>query len=195
MLAKTLAMQRVFFYELHQDPNATYGMRIPVPAPLAMLQVVYSGSGSRDKALVAAFKKFDEAFALAQSSSPGRLTNAASAQPPYPAFAWMGIPGFIGDVPTTFSDDASFVTHLNLLRAGVAAKRYQHKHGRLPERLSALVPEFLPAVPEDPFSGKPLNAVHREKFGLVIYSVGFNQVDDTAGSEGVSAMDFRIIVK
>jgi hypothetical protein len=29
----------------------------------------------------------------------------------------------------------------------------------------------------------------------VIYSVGMNQVDDTAGSEGVSAMDFRIIVK
>jgi hypothetical protein len=50
-------------------------------------------------------------------------------------------------------------------------------------------------VPEDPFSGKPLNAVYRDKFGLVIYSVGLNQIDDTAGSEGVSAMDFRIIVK
>ena len=195
MLAKTIAMQRVFYYDLHQDPNATYGMRIPVPAPLAMLQVVYAGSGSRDKALVASFKKFDEALILAQSSSPDRLTNAASAQPPYPAFAWMGIPGFIGDVPSTFANEASFVAHLNLLRAGVAAKRYQQKHGRLPETLHALVPEFLPTVPGDPFSGQPLNAVHRSNFGLVIYSVGLNQIDDTAGNEGVTAMDFRIIVK
>jgi hypothetical protein len=56
MLAKTIAMQRVFYYELHQDPNAAYGMRIPLPAPLAMLQAVYAGSGFRDKALVTSFK-------------------------------------------------------------------------------------------------------------------------------------------
>jgi hypothetical protein len=107
----------------------------------------------------------------------------------------MGIPGFIGDVPSSFETDARFVAHLNLLRTGVAAKRYQRKHGRLPETLDALMPEFLAAVPVDPFSGKPLKAVHRDKFGMVIYSVGMNQVDDTAGSEGVTAMDFRIIVK
>jgi hypothetical protein len=40
--------------------------------------------------------------------------------------------------------------------AGIAAERYRVRFGRWPDALADLVPEFLPAVPEDVFSGGPL---------------------------------------
>ena len=44
----------------------------------------------------------------------------------------------------------------------LACRRYRARHGRYPDRLEELVPEFLDAVPLDPFDGNPLryNAEH-----------------------------------
>lgn len=49
-------------------------------------------------------------------------------------------------------------TRANLLSAaaGVACERFRLKHGRFPDALAELVPEFLPSVPVNPFDGKPL---------------------------------------
>lgn len=43
-----------------------------------------------------------------------------------------------------------------LARAGLAAARYRTKHGRYPDYLEQLVPEFLPAMPTDPRDGQAL---------------------------------------
>jgi hypothetical protein len=40
---------------------------------------------------------------------------------------------------------------------GVACERYRQKHGRLPQNPAELVPTFLPAVPLNPFDGKPIS--------------------------------------
>jgi hypothetical protein len=61
--------------------------------------------------------------------------------------------------------------------AAVAAERYRLRHGRWPEGLAALVPDFLPAVPLDPFDGQPLR-YHRLADGVVIYSVGEDGTDN-----------------
>jgi hypothetical protein len=60
----------------------------------------------------------------------------------------------------------------NLRCAFVAAalERYRRKHGRWPETLDALVPNYLPAVPTDPQDGKPLRFKRRPD-GVVVYSV------------------------
>jgi hypothetical protein len=47
-----------------------------------------------------------------------------------------------------------------LARAGLAAARYRGKHGRYPEHLEQLVPEFLPALPVDPRDGQALQIKH-----------------------------------
>jgi len=60
---------------------------------------------------------------------------------------------------------------------GVACERFRMKHGRWPESTAALVPEFLPAVPLDPFDKRPLR-FKRLDDGLVIYSVGQDRADD-----------------
>jgi hypothetical protein len=61
--------------------------------------------------------------------------------------------------------------------AALAAERYRKAHGRWPESLAALVPQYLREVPLDPFDGKPLR-LRRLSDGLVIYSVGLDGQDN-----------------
>jgi len=75
---------------------------------------------------------------------------------------------------------APFQANLALLRcaqAALAAERFRLAHGHWPDSLSTLVPEFLRAVPTDPFVGQPLR-FRRVNQGLVIYSVGADGQDD-----------------
>jgi hypothetical protein len=51
--------------------------------------------------------------------------------------------------------------------AAVAAERYRRHQGHWPERLEDLVPAYLPAVPANPFDGRPLD-YHREPDGVWI---------------------------
>jgi hypothetical protein len=63
-------------------------------------------------------------------------------------------------------------------RVAVAVERFRRDNaGGLPESLTALVPRFLPAVPQDPLSGAPLLYV-RDESSYTIYSVGPNGKDE-----------------
>jgi hypothetical protein len=66
---------------------------------------------------------------------------------------------------------------LRCLIVALAAERYRRAHGRWPEQLDDLTPELLPAVPLDPFDGRPLRCARLDD-GLVLYSVGFDGKDD-----------------
>ncbi len=69
------------------------------------------------------------------------------------------------------------VAQLRSTHAGLAVERFRMATGRFPDSLDALVPEYLDAVPVDPFDGKPLRLATTEK-GIVIYSVFDNLIDD-----------------
>jgi hypothetical protein len=72
-----------------------------------------------------------------------------------------------------------------------AALRYRNDHNAWPESLAALVPEYIAAVPEDPFTGKPLIYLI-EPNGIAVYSVGENLTDDGGdGFLGVPGMPVR----
>jgi hypothetical protein len=60
----------------------------------------------------------------------------------------------------------------------IALKRYQLKHGNYPPNLSALVPEFSPAISRDPVDGQPLRYRRNADGTFLLYSVGENGVDD-----------------
>ncbi len=78
--------------------------------------------------------------------------------------------------------------------AGVAMYRYRAAHGRFPEKLDDLVPEFLFEVPQDPFDGKPLRLKQAEG-GPVIYSIGPNMTDDGGvpiGKERTGDVTFKL---
>jgi hypothetical protein len=69
-------------------------------------------------------------------------------------------------VPRTKCTENVAVTATQLV---LALKIYDLQHGRLPDSLSELVPEFFPQVPLDDFDGKPFRYLPDKK---IIYSVG-----------------------
>ena len=63
----------------------------------------------------------------------------------------------------------------------MALELYQREHGKFPGRLKALVPEFIPAVPLDPFNHSGAEGglkYRREGDSYLLYSLGFNGKDD-----------------
>ena len=61
-----------------------------------------------------------------------------------------------------------------LAETALALAVYQARHGEYPQQLQALVPELLPRVPPDLFTGGPL-AYRRTKRGYVLWSRGLKQ--------------------
>ncbi len=76
-----------------------------------------------------------------------------------------------------FYDELVNISILRAAQAALAVQRYRLKNGKLPDSLSNLVPEFLEAVPLDPFDGKELRYKKLDS-GFVIYSVGEDLIDD-----------------
>jgi hypothetical protein len=66
---------------------------------------------------------------------------------------------------------------MRLLICDLAIRGYSLDRGRYPVKLADLVPDFLPEVPKDPFSGGPF-AYRPTPKGYLLYSVGVNGVDD-----------------
>ena len=76
---------------------------------------------------------------------------------------------------------------LRMLMVEFAVRLFDAKQQRLPTRIEELVPEFLPAVPLDPFSGNPL--IYRQAdSGYVVYSTGPNRTDDGGEFGDITAL-------
>jgi hypothetical protein len=66
---------------------------------------------------------------------------------------------------------------LRAAQAAVAAEQFRIDHVRFPESLEELVPDYLVAIPIDPFDGQTLRIKPTEQ-GIVIYSIDENLFDD-----------------
>lgn len=73
--------------------------------------------------------------------------------------------------------NALSIATLRCAKAAVGVEAFRLKHGSLPNNLAELVPDYLSAIPVDPFNGKPLLFKRLSK-GYVVYSVGENATDD-----------------
>lgn len=86
------------------------------------------------------------------------------------------VPGFTKSSCLVWQRIAEADADLRSTLALVACERYRLGHGRWPESLQSLVPEFLDKVPTDPFDGRPLR-YRRLPDGVVIYSIGPDHKD------------------
>lgn len=66
---------------------------------------------------------------------------------------------------------------LVLLRADFACRIYSQDHDRFPTQLADLVPDYLPTLPLDAYTGDPLR-YSRAGDGFTLYSVGRDRHDD-----------------
>lgn len=87
--------------------------------------------------------------------------------------------------------------YLRCAIVALASERYRREKQTWPEKIDQLCPQFLTAVPLDPYDGKPLRS-RRVKDGVVIYSVGQDATDnggnldrERLGSPGVD-LGFRL---
>jgi type II secretory pathway pseudopilin PulG len=102
----------------------------------------------------------------------------------------------------TMDRDAENSARLRTAATALAIERYRLKHdGKLPETFSVLVPEYLPTMPIDPFTGEAMQYRKRDK-GFVVYSAGADRQDDggvtTAkkrGASGASPADICFTVE
>lgn len=62
-----------------------------------------------------------------------------------------------------------------------ALERHWLRHRAYPERLDALVPEFLDRLSHDLFDGQPMRYRREGEQGFVLWSIGFDGKDDNAG--------------
>ncbi len=69
-------------------------------------------------------------------------------------------------------------TENRALIAFCAIERFRRQQQRFPDSLAELVPEFLSAVPQDPFIDRPLSLVYKDEGYYVIYGFGIDGKDD-----------------
>ena len=70
-------------------------------------------------------------------------------------------------------------TSADLARTAITLERCRLAHGEFPEKLEALAPQFIKEVPHDVIGGQPLH-YHRTADGkFILYSVGWNETDES----------------
>jgi hypothetical protein len=65
----------------------------------------------------------------------------------------------------------------DVARLGLALYAYRASKGRFPDKLDDLAPDFISAVPRDPFDGQAMK-LKRSGEGLTVYSIGPDMIDN-----------------
>jgi hypothetical protein len=81
----------------------------------------------------------------------------------------------IGNAVTKYARAQSSV---DLARVAIALERYRLAHGEFPESLAPLAPQFMEKIPHDIIGGQPLHYRRTDDGQFVLYSVGWNEMDD-----------------
>ena len=186
-MLRALMGERAMGVQAIRNPASAFGGGGP-PGPVAALV-------AGDHAVQLYLDWMDQVIAAARQPLPGRLDQVAAVE--------AGIRESLGGAsPITrlrstmpalllpalqaaMAAGARGNATAQVTAAGIAAQRFRLKHGKLPARLEDLVPGFLPAVPMDPFDGRPLRWVVKGD-ELVVYSIGRNRIDEggTRPAEG-----------
>jgi hypothetical protein len=88
---------------------------------------------------------------------------------------------------------AAMVTYLAADETIACLEAYRKERGSYPASLDQLVPDYLPDVPEDPWTGSPLiYRLSSERYTL--YATGPNCVDDGGATDGRGLMEPDLVI-
>jgi len=74
--------------------------------------------------------------------------------------------------------DLRVIGDLRCVETALAVERYRYWYKTVPKSLDELVPDFIAAVPPDPFDGKALRYKLSDSGGYTIYTIGEDGVDN-----------------
>jgi hypothetical protein len=194
----TLSYQRVFLRTLRMEE--AFGQRVFYDVAtgrlsLGELQAVQAVGQQPGPALTAAFAPVYRLFFLGEDLESHRGIvarwqqlaalpyyqskpswdgwEAAMKAQPTGLVTWDLVPAVSRCAETAARADAQH----DVLRLAVAVCRFRASHNRFPSNPSELVPDFIAAVPQDPFDGKPLR-MKKAEGKLVVYSIGPDAIDN-----------------
>jgi hypothetical protein len=126
--------------------------------------------------IAAAGEAYPDALARADRVEM-RLKSLAGSKNPLERYNHMFTLLIMPAMNATLQATARNLAHRDLVLCALSARQYQHARGELPASLAGLVPQYLPAVPTDPFDGQPLRFVAKPD-GVALYSIGRDLKDD-----------------
>jgi hypothetical protein len=100
----------------------------------------------------------------------------------------------VPDLEATLTVNASGTACRDLSLVAIAVERYRRNQGRLPEDLRRLVPDYLRAVPIDPFDGQSLRYIPGSD-RYTLYSIGRNRRDDGAVETDETDIVFQVLIR
>ena len=119
-----------------------------------------------------------------KSPSPGVLQEALMTKSERGAYVGKAVLRLLLPAVQTMQDASDRLEQMqNNLHIAFALGIFRAETGRYPTTLEQLAPNYLPSIPADRCSGKPLN-YKPSVDGYVLYSVGVNGVDN--GGHGVN---------
>jgi hypothetical protein len=124
---------------------------------------------------------FQQILAARQAAFPDRLQSADLIRQLAAEAKGRGLVvngSLLSALDNVVSREARSLANLRLAVTGLALEQFRAAHNRrYPASLSELAPNYLDAVPEDPFDGQPLR-YRTEGAGYVLYSIGPDLKDD-----------------
>jgi len=112
---------------------------------------------------------------LPEVSENGALTLEKMKRGPYTIFAKLLLPA----LENATRRSARMQVYVDAARIACALERSRLADGKLPDTLEALSPRFMNSIPTDVIDGKPLRYRLNADGSYVLYSVGWNQTDDS----------------
>jgi hypothetical protein len=101
--------------------------------------------------------------------------DSLSKRSPYNFFGTLYSPDFTRATKTLAFNQ----TLANQAQIVCALERYHLAHGNYPETLDALTPQFMEKIPLDLIGGQPLHYRRTDDGKFLLYSVGWNETDDS----------------
>lgn len=97
----------------------------------------------------------------------------------------------IPNLPRAGLQKGQETAYLELTRVALGLMRFKRASGTYPDTLDALVPSYLAALPQDPFTLKPF-IYRRDGDGYVLYSVGMDFKDDGGKDKDMEDLVWRM---
>jgi hypothetical protein len=202
-LVRAVAGHRCLFLGVFKEPQAVSRHRFSRVPPAALLEV-YDAVGLAAWEGTIFLDHMEECLRIAQLPAFQRPAAIDGEDAHYWRGRRRGLWGLVDarSLPTMMRYDLKYVAQLEVAKVLLAVERYRLAHASLPETLDRLVPDYLAAVPADPFDGAPLR-YQRLTRGFVVYSVGEDGKDDggrkppaaVGGESEASARDITLIVE
>jgi hypothetical protein len=179
-LLRAIVGDRCLFLAVFEKPQLlSREHRFPKPPPAALLEM-YGALGLAAREGTIFLDYMEECLRIAQLPAFQRpaAIKAEQARDRNSRKGMLWKLADVRDMPIIMMEHRrKHVAQLEMAKTLLALERHRLARASLPETLDQLVPDYLVAVPTDPFDGAPLR-YQRSDRGFLVYSVGEDGQDD-----------------